>query len=142
MQWETDFQQLVTAMGDAVVVSDSEGIIRFWNPVAARIFGFSETEAVGQSLDLIIPRKQREHHWNGYHETMRSGKTRYANDLLRVPAIGKNDKRLSIAFSVALLYSANQKVSGMVAVIRDETERFKTEQNLRKRLAEFERGAE
>ena len=142
MQWETDYQQLVTAMGDAVVVSDREGKIRFWNPAAERIFGFTETEVLGESLDIIIPEKQRARHWDGYHETMHSGKTRYATDLLRVPAIGKNAKRLSIAFSVALLYSSDKQVSGMVAVIRDETERFNAERELRKRLAELEQGAD
>ncbi|MEW7992675.1 MAG: PAS domain S-box protein [gamma proteobacterium symbiont of Ctena orbiculata] len=142
MQWETDYRQLVAAMGDAVVISDTEGRIRLWNPAAERIFGFTETEALGQSLDLIIPEKQRQRHWDGYHETMRSGKTRYATDLLRVPAIGKNARRLSIAFSVALLYSEDKEVSGMVAVIRDETERFNAERELRKRLAELEQDAD
>lgn len=127
-------------MGDAVVVSDSAGTITCWNPSAERIFGFSEEEALGQSLDLIIPEKQRQRHWEGYHATVRTGKTRYATDVLRVPAIGKDGKRLSIAFTVALLSPDGKQVSGMVAVIRDETERFNEERTLRKRLAELEQG--
>lgn len=141
MQSEVDFQQLVAAMGDAVVVSDLTGVIVCWNPSAERIFGYSEEEALGQSLDLIIPEKQRERHWDGYRETMRTGKTRYASDVLRVPAIAKDGKRLSIAFTVALLHSSEKQISGVVAVIRDETERFNDERALRKRLAELEQGS-
>ena len=142
MQSDLDLQQLLAAIGDAVVVSDPDGAIRMWNPAAERIFGFSESEALGQSLDLIIPEKQRERHWDGYRNTMRTGQTRYATDVLRVPAIDKKGRRLSIAFTVALLYSAENEISGIVAVIRDETARFDEERSLRKRLAELERGTE
>lgn len=137
---DLDFKQMVAAIADGVVVSDSKGTITLWNPSAERIFGFNEDEALGQSLDLIIPVKQRERHWAGYRETMRTGTTRYANDILRVPAIDKNGRHLSIAFTVALLYSSENTISGMVAVIRDETERFQKERDLRKRLAELEQG--
>ena len=142
MQSELDLQQLVAAIGDAVVVSDPAGAITMWNPAAERIFGFSESEALGQSLDLIIPEKQRERHWDGYHQTMRTGQTRYATDVLRVPATDKKGRSLSIAFTVALLYSAGNEISGIVAVIRNETARFAEERSLRQRLAELERGAE
>jgi hypothetical protein len=93
---------------------------------------------MGQSLDLIIPEKQQKRHWDGYHKTMKSGQTRYGNDLLRVPAIHKNGHRLSIAFTVALLYSTDNQITGIAAVIRDETERFNQDRELRKRLAELE----
>jgi len=109
-----------------------------WNPAAERIFGFTEIEALGQSLDLIIPERQRKSHWDGYHKTMQTGQTRYATDVLRVPSIDKEGRRLSIAFTVALLYSAEKKVTGIVAVVRDETTRFNEERSLRKRLEELE----
>lgn len=138
MQSEIDLHQLVEAIGDAVIVSDPGGAITMWNPAAERIFGFTEIEALGQSLDLIIPERQRKNHWDGFHKTMQTGQTRYASDVLRVPAIDKEGRRLSIAFSVALLYSAEKKVTGIVAVVRDETTRFNEERGLRKRLAELE----
>ncbi len=69
---------------------------------------------------------------------MASGQTRYGNDVLRVPAAHKDGRALSIAFTVALLHSPQQAVTGIVAVIRDETSRFSEERNLRKRLAELE----
>ena len=142
MQTDIDLQQLMNVIGDAVIVSDAEGVITMWNPAASRLFGFTEAEALGQSLDLIIPEKQRNSHWNGYHKTMQTGKTRYATDVLRVPAMHKEGHRLSVAFTVALLYSAEKTVTGIVAVIRDETTRFSEERSLRKRLAELESGTQ
>jgi PAS domain S-box-containing protein len=135
-----DFQQIVEVIGDAVIASDPGGVITMWNPAAERIFGFTKAEALGQSLDLIIPEAQRKRHWDGYHKTMETGETRYATDVLRVPALHKNGHRLSIAFTVALLYSADRQVTGIVAVVRDETARFNDERSLRKRLAELEAG--
>lgn len=138
MQSEIDLHQLVEGLGDAIIVADRGGAITMWNPAAERIFGFTETEALGQSLDLIIPEGQRKSHWHGYHNTMQTGQTRYATDVLRVPAIDKEGRRLSIAFTVALLYSAKNEVTGIAAVVRDETTRFNQERSLRKRLAELE----
>lgn len=138
MHSETDFKQLVEAVGDAIVVCDAGGAITLWNPAAERMFGFAASEALGQSLDLIIPQRQRQRHWDGYHKTMQTGQTRYGHDVLRVPALHKEGHALSIAFTVAILYSAEQTVTAIVAVIRDETARFSEERNLRKRLAELE----
>jgi PAS domain S-box-containing protein len=138
MHSETDFKQLVEAVGDAIVVCDAGGAITLWNPAAERMFGFAESEALGQSLDLIIPERQRQRHWDGYHKTMQTGQTRYGHDVLRVPALHKEGHALSIAFTVAILYSAEQTVAAIVAIIRDETTRFSEERNLRKRLAELE----
>jgi PAS domain S-box-containing protein len=135
---EIELHQLVEAIGDAVIVADRNGAIALWNPAAERIFGFTETEALGRSLDLIIPERQREKHWNGYNQTMQTGQTRYATDILRVPALHKDGHRLSIAFTVALLYSAENEVTGIAAVVRDETTRFKEERDLRKRLEALE----
>lgn len=138
MKSEIELHQLVEAIGDAVIVADRNGAIALWNPAAERIFGFTETEALGRSLDLIIPERQREKHWNGYNQTMQTGQTRYATDILRVPALHKDGQRLSIAFTVALLYSAENEVTGIAAVVRDETTRFKEERDLRKRLEALE----
>jgi len=135
---EIELHQLVEAIGDAVIAADRNGAIALWNPAAERIFGFTETEALGRSLDLIIPERQRERHWNGYNQTMQTGQTRYATDILRVPALHKDGHRLSIAFTVALLYSAENEVTGIAAVVRDETMRFKEERDLRKRLEALE----
>jgi PAS domain S-box-containing protein len=133
-----DFTQLVGAIGDAVIVSDTSGAITLWNPAAERLFGFTESEALGQSLDLIIPERQRHRHWDGYHKTMRTGQTRYGSDVLRVPAVHKDGRALSIAFTVALLFSTENTVTAIVAIVRDETGRWNEERKLRRRLAELE----
>jgi PAS domain S-box-containing protein len=133
-----DYQQVVEALSDAIVAADPSGAIGLWNPAAERLFGYTPEEAIGGSLDLIIPERLRARHWAGYQKTMVTGETRYAHDVLRVPAVHKDGRALSIAFTVALLRDAQGKVAGIVAVIRDETARFAEERNLRKRLAELE----
>ena len=132
-----DFEQLIEALGDAVVVSDGDGTIRLWNSAAERLFGFSSAQAIGKTLDLIVPERFRERHWAGYKKTMTTGKTRYSHDVLRVPAVDKDGRPLSIAFTVGLLYDPDRQVTGIAAVIRDDTARFAEERKLRKQLAEL-----
>lgn len=136
MQSCVDLQQLVEVIGDALVVSDASGAITLWNPAAERLFGHTQAQALGQSLDIIIPQRQQQRHWDGYHKTMATGHTRYGSDLLKVPAVHKDGHTLSIAFTVALLRDKEGKVTGIAAVIRDETARFQEERALRKSLAE------
>lgn len=133
-----DYKGLLETLGDAVVVADTDGIIALWNGAAERLFGITKAEAIGNSLDLIVPERWRERHWAGYKRVIATGETRYAHDLLRVPAVHKDGRALSIAFTVALLYGAERKVTGIAAVIRDDTARFAEERDLRKRLADLE----
>jgi len=136
---DVDLGALVRAAGDAIVLADPEGRIRLWNPAAERIFGWSAAEALGQSLDLIIPERFRARHWAGYREVMRTGETRYGTQVLRVPATRKDGQRISIAFTVALLTGPDGGVGGIAAMVRDETARWEEEQALRRRLAELEK---
>ncbi|HEY6087678.1 MAG TPA: PAS domain-containing protein [Burkholderiaceae bacterium] len=138
MQSTIDLNALVAAIGDAVMVCDAQGAITLWNPACERMFGYTEAEVLGQSMDLIIPERLRKRHWEGYDKTMASGITKYGHDVLRVPAVNKQGASLSIAFSVALLHDADGKVSAIAAVIRDETSRFNDDRALKKRLADLE----
>ena len=138
MKSALDMAQLVEAVGDAVMACDAGGAITLWNPASQRMFGYTEEEALGKSLDLIIPERLRKRHWEGYDKTMATGQTRYGTDVLRVPAVHKDGRSMSIAFTVAMLFSSDNKVSAIVAVIRDETARFAEERNLKKRVAELE----
>jgi PAS domain S-box-containing protein len=133
-----DLRQLLAAVGDAVVVTDGAGAIILWNPAAERMFGYTEREALGASLDLIIPERLRKRHWDGYHQTLRTGETKYGTTLLRVPATHRDGSALSIAFSVAMLHGPDGAPSAVAAVIRDETSRFNEDRALRKRLSELE----
>jgi PAS domain S-box-containing protein len=136
---QIDFAQLLQVMGDAVVVADPKGTIVFWNEAATRVFGFSEAEAVGQNLSLIVPQRLQQRHDVGFDKSMETGTTRYGTTLLKVPATHKDGRTLSIAFSVAMLFDGQHKVSGIAAVIRDETQRFQEDRELRKKLAEHEK---
>lgn len=126
--------QLVHGLADAVIVCDPEGVIVYWNDAAERIFGWPAEHAHGESLDLIIPDKQRNAHWDGYRRVMASGETKYGDDLLRVPSLHADGQRRSIAFTVTLLKDPVGEVIGIAAVVRDETERWAEERELRRQL--------
>ena len=127
---------LLYSMSDAIIASDSDGRITFWNPGAERIFGFSAAEALGQSLDLIIPERLRERHWTGYTQVMRTGESRYGHgDLLSVPALRKDGTRLSIEFTIVPMKDEAGAMIGLAAVLRDVTARFEEMRALRQKLA-------
>jgi len=133
-----DLDQLVTCVGDAIIVADSHEKIIMWNPAATRIFGYTAEEALGKTLDLIVPERQRHKHNAGYSKSMETGTTRYGASLLKVPALHKDGSTLSIAFTVGMLFDDQHQANGVVAVIRDETERFAQERALKKRIADLE----
>jgi len=130
------FENIVRAAADAIVYADAEGVIRFWNAGAERIFGYAAAEAVGQSLDLIIPERLRARHWEGFHQVMKTGKSRYgAGDLLAVPAQRKDGTRLSVEFTIVPLRDPAGRMLGMAAILRDVTQRFNEMKALKEQLA-------
>ena len=138
---ETDVlaSQLLASTKDAVVIADSAGRIIYWNQGAVEMFGYPAGDAVGESLDLIIPERLRSRHWEGYQNTMGTGRTSYADRVLAVPAVHQDGHRLSIEFRVSLLGDDPDRPVAIGAVIRDVTERWEQERELRTRLAELER---
>lgn len=128
---------LLAGAADAVVTTDRDGVIRVWNPGAERIFGFSAAEAIGRSLDIIIPERLRARHWEGYRTVMKTGESRYGHaDLLAVPAIGADERQLSVEFTIYPIKDAAGEVYAMAAVMRDVTKRFAEMKALRRQLAE------
>lgn len=128
--------ELLNSMPDAVVYSDADGRIGFWNQGAERIFGFTHADAIGQSLDIIVPEKLRSRHWFGYKKTMESGTTRYGGgDLLSVPAIRKDGSRLSVEFTIVPFHDDAGRMTGIAAIMRDVTSRFEEMKALRNRAA-------
>jgi PAS domain S-box-containing protein len=121
------FQRIVEDMADAVVVSDRAGVIVFWNRAAEAMFGHTAAEAMGQSLDLIIPERFRARHWAGYQTVMSTGVTRYGTELLAVPAVRKDGRRISLEFSIVLLRDDGGAPAGAAAIIRDVTARWERE---------------
>jgi PAS domain S-box-containing protein len=131
-------KQLVSDAPDAILVSDREGVIRFWNSGAEHMFGYTDTEAIGQSLDLIIPENLRHRHWEGYWRVMASGETRYKTGLLSSPGVRKDGTRVSLEFSMVLLRDEAGAMQGCASIMRDVTERWKKEKELKERLSACE----
>ena len=131
-------KQLVNDSADAILISDLEGIISFWNRGAERMFGHSSAEAVGQSLDLIIPGNLRARHWDGYRQVMASGETKYKTGLLSAPGVRKDGSRVSLEFSMILLRDEAGAMVGCASIMRDVTERWQKEKELKERLAACE----
>jgi PAS domain S-box-containing protein len=126
---------LLRGLADAVVVADPEGTIVFWNEAATRVFGWPADHAIGQSLDLIIPERFRARHWDGYEKVMATGVTSYGDRLLEVPALRRDGEPLSIAFTVTLLHGGNGEVTGIAAVVRDDTTRWNERREQRAEIA-------
>jgi PAS domain S-box-containing protein len=127
---------VLSTKSDALIAADKKGVITFWNPGATRIFGFSEAEAIGQSLDIIIPERLRQRHWDGYDKTMATGESRYGeSDLLAVPAVRKDGTQLSIEFTIMMLRDSGGGIIGIAALLRDITKRFEEVRALRRQLA-------
>ena len=134
--------RLVIDCPDAVIVADHEGKIRFWNRAASRIFGFAETEALGQTLDLIVPERLRARHWEGYNRVMTGAPSRYGEgDLLSVPAMRKDGSRISIEFTILPVHDTAGEMIGIAAFLRDVTARFEEMRVLRRELAELKTNA-
>src|SRR3954468_23252703 len=128
-------EALLDSASDAIIATDRDGRITFWNPGAERIFGFTAAEADGQSLDLIIPENLRARHWSGFRRTMATGESRYGHgDLLSVPALTRDGRRISVEFTIVMLRNGAE-VTGTVAVMRDVTKRFEEVRELKRRLA-------
>jgi PAS domain S-box-containing protein len=130
-------ESLLHTRSEAIIAADREGIIRFWNPGAERIFGHVAADAVGRSLDLIIPERLRNRHWEGYRGTIATGWSRYGEgDVLSVPAQHKSGTTISIEFTVLPLRDSSGAIIAIVAIMRDVTRRFEEIRELKRKLAE------
>ena len=131
-------ENIVEQMSTAIIFGDREGIVRLWNAGAEAMFGWSAQEAIGRSMDIIIPEKHRARHWEGYSRVMETGLTKYGQRALAVPALTKDGRRISIEFNIALLKDANGRVLGAAASVQDVTARWERDKALRTRLVELE----
>jgi PAS domain S-box-containing protein len=130
-------EALLNSASDAIVATDRDGRITVWNPGAERIFGFASGDAVGQTLDLIIPENLRARHWEGFRHVMATGTSRYGHgDLLSVPGLTREGRRISVEFTIVMLRDGEGRLTGTVAVMRDVTMRFEEVRDLRRKLAE------
>jgi PAS domain S-box-containing protein len=120
---------------DAILVCDVEGVVRYWNQGAERVFGFPREDVLNRSLDIIIPERFRDRHWAAWKAAMSTGVTRYNDgELLGVPAVHQDGRQISIEFSIQLVNGASERPEWVVAFIRDVTERYIREKALRAAL--------
>lgn len=131
-------QNIVQQTQFAVIFSDRQGVIQLWNSGAEAMFGYKSEEAVGQSLDIIVPERHRARHWEGYVKVMASGVTKYGREMLAVPAMRKDGTRISIEFTIVLLRSPSGEMLGAAAIMQDVTARWQQQKQLKERLAALE----
>jgi PAS domain S-box-containing protein len=132
------YQRIVEDSPIAILFADRDGKIRFWNGGAEAMFGYPAEEALGQSLDLIVPEKQRARHWEGWARVMATGVTKYGREALAVPATKKDGSRISIEFNIILLRAPGGEVVGAAAMVQDVTARWQQQKEMRARLAALE----
>ena len=121
-----------------MIVADRDGAIIYWNAAAERMFGHTAADALGASLDIMIPERLRERHWEGYRHTMATGVTKYGGQTLSVPAVRADGERISVEFTVALLFSADGAVTGIAAIMREVTAAWEERRALQRRVRELE----
>lgn len=122
----------------AILFADREGKIRLWNAASEAMFGYTADEALGQSMDLIVPERQRARHWEGWDRVMATGVTRYGHDVLAVPALRKDGSRISVEFYILLLRGPGGEILGAAAVLQDVTARWQQQKELKARLQALE----
>ncbi|MDR7330559.1 PAS domain-containing protein [Corynebacterium guangdongense] len=124
---------------DAIIYADRSGVIQLWNDAAVELFGYSTEEAVGQSLDLIVPEKHRKAHWTGWDRVMETGHTKYGKDPLSAPGMTKNGDRVSLEFAIVMLKDTGGRVEGVAAIMRDVSKRWERDRKMIEELRELKR---
>ena len=128
------YKQIIENSQDAVIFVDRDGVVNLWNSGAEAIFGYKAEEIQEKNLDFIIPEKLRQRHWEGYQRVMKTGETRYGKELLKVPALRKDGRTISVEFTILLVRNRQNEIIGIASIIRDVTERWQREKELKKKL--------
>lgn len=131
-------RRIVEQMADALVFADRDGVIRLWNAGAEALFGHTAGEALGASLDLIVPEDLRQAHWEAYHRALAEGATKYGREPLLTRTARKDGTRIYVDMGLAVVTDARDRATGAVALLRDVTERRRRERDMKSRIAELE----
>jgi PAS domain S-box-containing protein len=134
-------ENILKSIHEAVIYADLKGIIQYWNHGSETVFGFSAEEAVGQSLDIIIPEKLRKAHWDGYEKAIARGDTISGRGSRITRATHKTGQTLYVDMSFAMVKNQANELIGSLAVARDATERYQEERKLRQQVAGMAPGA-
>ena len=124
----TEFcQTLVADAPDAIIFADAEGLVRYWNHGAERLFGFSKLDAIGQTLDIIIPASLRKRHWEGYTRTIQTGLTRYGEATSfpspRYGRMGAAYQSSSPSFRSTIVINASAELPQFCATLPNDTKK-------------------
>jgi PAS domain S-box-containing protein len=119
--------RILDDVADALIYADRSGTIMRWNRAAAALFGFAAEDALGQSLDLIIPEHLRAAHWKGFDAALATGTMKLAGRPTLTRAQHKDGRKLYIEMTFALVRDAAGAVLGSAAMARDVTERVMRE---------------
>jgi PAS domain S-box-containing protein len=111
------FRALAEQSPDALIFADGAGTIRYWNARAQALFGYTSAEAVGASLDLIIPEHLRARHWEGYARALAAGRTRPDARPMLTRATHKDGSKLYVEFAFAIV-TDGERVLGAAATAR------------------------
>ena len=139
---DLDAMLLIAQAPDGIIFADADGNVAFWNEAAARIFGHTPAEAMGQNLDMIIPEKFRDAHWRGFEHAMDSGETKYGGKALATKALHRDGSEIYVELSFSIVRNAEDAAIGALAHARDITERFNADREMRRRLRELEQERE
>jgi len=134
---ESTAVHILRSMPEALIFCDLEGIIRVWNGGAEKVFGWSAAEAVGQSLDLIIPERMRKAHWDGFNQALARGGVKPGRTSMITRSLHKSEEFIYVDMSFEMVRDEAGQMLGSLAVARDATKRFNDEKALRKQLAEL-----
>ena len=130
---------LIAYAPDAIIFADWTGVIRVWNQGAEALFGHSAAEAVGHTLDLIVPAPDRPAHWAGFSRAVQQGHFATDDVLLTSRALTKAGNMIAVELSAAIIWSPAGQVRGIMAIGRDVTARRAHEQAQQERLASLVR---
>lgn len=140
--FEETAARLVAETHEAIIYASRDGIIRLWNGGAEEMFGWPAGEAIGKSLDIIMPEKHRAPHWTGWDRVMDTGVTKYGSEPLKVPGIKKDGSKISLEFSITMLKDEDGEIEGVAAFLRDVSTAWEEKKSLHMRLRELEQSAE
>lgn len=134
---ESTAAAILHSMPEAVIFCDLDGIVRVWNGGAEKIFGWSAAEAIGQSLDMIIPERMRRAHWDGFQQAIERGGVKPGRTSMITRSLHKTEEFIYIDMSFEMVRDEAGGMLGSLAVVRDATKRYSEEKALRKQLAEL-----
>jgi PAS domain S-box-containing protein len=132
-------EELIARAPDAIIFADCAGVIRLWNQAAETMFGHGATDAIGQTLDLIVPEPYRVAHWAGFSHAVKQGRFAKGDALLTSRALRKDGRIIAVELSAAIVRGPSGQVQGIMAIGRDVTERCARDQAQHERIASLER---